>query len=264
MHTVNISFAELEKRLDEFRTDVEKIELLTDEATKCKVAISEVQNEANCLETTEIKLILKTTHQETSFIEQINSNKQIRKTVIRKLKKLISKIICKDIRDYLEKVLVLLEHYKTKLEARSAWNSYANTENSTQLTNTGERIIWMLGKKKLLELFVCLYLNEIIPKYSEEEILSHFVNEKQILFGKGFCLPKRFSWLDSDSAFAVLIDELAKLGAIEDENKYKIFASHFLNKKGGSFKDLAQKRNYTENFTKTGDFVRKILEDAKI
>jgi hypothetical protein len=56
-----------------------------------------------------------------------------------------------------------------------------------------------------------------------------------------------------------LIHELAKHGAIDGENKYKVITKHFLNKKGTEFKNLAQKKNYTNNYTNSGNLIREIM-----
>ncbi|RJQ61055.1 MAG: hypothetical protein C4517_09340 [Stygiobacter sp.] len=266
MHIERFSFSELEKQLDELSTDVEKIEYISTEVKKCKVAIEDVKYEADTFETMEIRLTIKSAKQETPLVEILNNDRRIRRTAIKKIMKLCARKLCRELTNYLKRAEVLLIHYKTNLDARVKSFDYLNCESKSNLSpdKTFIRIIWKLGKEKLLSLFVQLNLNEIVPKHSKEEILAHFTDEKQNFFVDRWGTCKKFSWYDSDCAFAVFVDELSKRGAIEDENKYKVFAQHFLNKQENSFKDLPQKRNYTENFTKTGDFIRKILDDAKI
>lgn len=266
MHIERFSFTELKEQLADITTDAEKIEYISVEVTKCRDAIQDVKYFAANFETMEIKLTIKAQKQEAQLAEVLNTDRRVKREATRKIMKLCAQKLCDEFNNYLERAEVLLTHYKTKLDARAKSTDCADREGKSSLT-FGERcyrIIWKLGKEKLLSLFAQLYLNEIIPKYSKEEILAHFTDEKQNLFREGLGNFKTFSWFDSDCAFAVFVDELAKRGAIEDENKFKIFAQHFLNKQGNSFKDLPQKRNYTENFTKTGDFIRKILDDAKI
>ena len=130
------------------------------------------------------------------------------------------------------------------------------------LNRKNDKIIWMKGEEKLLALFNALYKNEIIPEYSKEEILSHFSNDKLIPFYACDKNIERFCWKDSDCRFAVLIDELAKQGIINDENKFKMFATHFVNNRNKEFKGLAQKRSYTDNYTKTGNLIREILNQV--
>lgn len=266
MYISKFSFSELKEQLENISTDAEKIEFISDEVAKCKDAIQDVKYYAANFETMEIKLIMKVPLQQTPIAEVFNTDRKVIREAKRKIIKLCSHKLCDELNNYLERVEVLLTHFKTKLDARSK-SSDCVTRGTNSYPNNRIKIgviIWKFGKEKLLNLFVQLQQNEIVPKYSKEEILIHFVDEKQNPFLLIFGNAKPFSWLDSDSAFAVLVDELSKRGAIEDENKYKVFAGHFLNKKGNSFKDLPQKRNYTENFTKTGNFIRTILDDAKI
>ena len=266
MHISKFSITELKEQLEDIPTDAEKIEFISDEVAKCKDAIQDVKYYSTNFETTEIKLIIKAPQQQTPIAEVLNTDRKVKREATREIMKLCAQKLCDEFNNYLERVEVLLAHYQTKLDAIVKSSEYLTHEVNNSPTNRIRIgvIIWKLGKEKLLNLFTQLQLNEIVPKYSKEEILIHFVDEKQNPFMLIFGNPKAYSWLDSDSAFAVFVDELSKRGAIEDENKYKVFARHFLNKKGNSFKDLPQKRNYTENFTKTGDFIRKILDDAKI
>ncbi|KAF0139741.1 MAG: hypothetical protein FD122_3031 [Stygiobacter sp.] len=266
MRTSKFSFTELKEQLENIDTDAEKIEFISLEVIKCKDAIQDAKYYAANFETMEIKLTIKAPHQETLLTEVLNTDRRIKREATRKIMKLCAQKLCDEFNNYLERAEVLLKHYKTKLDARARSFEYSDRESKFTLTIGKKciRIIWKLGKEKLLSLFVQLNLNEIVPKYSKEEILAHFTDEKQNSFGGVWGNNKKFNWYDSDCAFAVFVDELSKRGAIEDENKYKVFGQHFLNKQGNSFKDLPQKRNYTENFTKTGDFIRKILNDAKI
>ncbi|MBX3008038.1 MAG: hypothetical protein KF816_08435 [Melioribacteraceae bacterium] len=256
------SFIELEKRLEEMELDIDKIEFISKEIVRCRNAIQDVKCEAKKIEPTEIKLSAKTVNQETSLVELVNSDKKIKRTITRKIVKICVKNLCEEYSDYLERSDNLLLHYKTKLETRAVWNDYSKCVNNViNEIDTSGRIIWRSGEKKLLKLFDCLHQNEIIPKYSKEEILIHFSDEKQIPLCKGLNHSRKFSWYDSDCSFAIFIDELAKRGAIDDENKFKIISKHFVNKKGTLFRDLPQKKNYTENFTQTGNLMRQIIDE---
>lgn len=261
MRIERFSFTALEKQLEKIGTELEKIELISNEIVRCRNAIQDVKCEVKKIEPTEIKITAKTTNQETSLIELVNCDSKIKRMVTKKIVKICAKNLCEGYNDYLERAENLLLHYKTKLEARAVWIDCSKSENSSTNENgTLERIIWRCGEEKLLELFDSLHQNEMIPKYSKEEILSHFGDEKQQPFGLGFGDSKKFRWNDSDNRFSVFVNELAERGAIEDEARYKIFACHFVNKKGKPFIDLPQKRNYTENYTKTGNLIRQILD----
>jgi hypothetical protein len=254
------SFTELEKRLEEIELDIDKIEFISKEIVRCRNAIQDVKCEAKNIEPTEIKLSAKASNQEASIVELLNSDKKIKRTITKKILKICVKNLCEEYSDYLERSENLLSHYKTKLDARAVWNDYSKSENNvTNEIDKAGRIVWRRGEKKLLELFNCLHQNEIIPKYSKEEILAHFTDEKQIPLCRGLHHSRKFSWYDSDCSFAILIDELAKRGAIDDENKFKVISKHFVNKKGTVFRDLPQKKNYTENFTQTGNLMRQII-----
>jgi len=233
MHIGKFSFTNLEKQLEEIELDVEKIEFISKEVTNCKNSIQDVKYEAANFETTEIKLSVKAARQEISLVEMLNSDRRIRRSVTNKIVKLCTKKLCEELNDYLTRAEVLLTHYKTKLEARNSWKECSTNEKYKVYENeANERILWKHGKDKLLGLFECLYENEIIPKYSKEEILVHFTDEKQIPFCRDYSFYKKFNWYDSDNRFSVFVNELAERGAINDEARYQIFASHFLNKKG--------------------------------
>lgn len=256
------SFVDLEKQLEGIEFDIDKIEFISKEIVRCRNAILNVKCEAKNIEPVEIKISAKTTNQDTSLVELLNVDKKIKREVTVEAINICAKKLCEEYFDFLERAESLLSHYKTKLEMRATWNNCSKDEIENKIISEPiERIIWRSGKDKLLELFDCLHRNEIIPKYSKEEILVHFTDERQIPLYKGFNLSNKFSWYDSDCAFAIFVDELAKRGAIDDENKFKLIAKHFVNKKGTGFRDLPQKKNYTENFTQTGNLMRHIINE---
>ncbi|MCX6175370.1 MAG: hypothetical protein NTZ27_11510 [Ignavibacteriales bacterium] len=265
MRIERFSFTVLKKQLEEIELDVEKIEFIADEILRCKDAILDVRNGVRNIEPNEIKISLKTTNQENSLIDLVNCNEKIKQAVKMEAIQICGKTVCEEYNEFLERAEFLREHYKTKLEMRATWTDYSKTENAI-VNDSGsiERIIWYSGKDKLLEMFDSLNKNEILPKYSKEEILIHFSDDKQNPFCRGFNYFKKFLWHDSDNKFSIFVDELAKRGVIDDENKFKIFAKHFLNKKGKPFKDLAQKKNYTKNYTQTGNLIGRILDSISI
>lgn len=109
----------------------------------------------------------------------------------------------------------------------------------------------MCRKDKLKNMFSALKENNILSEYTAEEILYHFSNEKQVPLTKGTNYPGKFLWRKSDNSFSFFVDEIAKRNCIDEENKYLIFKKHFINKDGNPFKDLAQKKYNTKNFTRT-------------
>lgn len=261
MHIESFSFSELEKQLEELSSDVEKIEFISNEVKKCKVAINDVEYEAENFETMEIRLTLKAARPETPLVEVLNNDRRIRRTATRKIMKLCARKLCRELYNYLKRAEVLLAHHKTKIEARSNWNNYlVNDKYLFSETGQKELVIWLLGKDKLLRLFVYLYREGFITEYSKEEILVHYADEKQRPFyqSKGYSIKIR--WRKSDDSFSIFISELAKRGMIDNKNIDRIFEKHFVNRNGNSFKDLAQKRYNTKNFTKTGNIISKILD----
>lgn len=265
MRVQEFSVAELEKQLKEIEPIEEKIEFISDEILRCKKAIHDVNREVKNIEPTEIKISARTTNPENSLIELVNANKKIKHDVTKKIIRICAKNICDEYNAFLERAEFHNEHYITKLKFRNILTDYSKLENIiTHGNNAIERIIWRKGKDKLLELFESLYKNEILPEYSKEEILIHFADEKENPYCKRISLYKKFNWYDSDNRFSVFVNELAERGAINDESRYQVFADHFLNKKGKSFVDLPQKRNYTENFTQSGNLIRQILDSLEL
>lgn len=265
MRIERFSFTELEKQLEGLDLDIEKIELISNEIVRCRNAIQDVKCKVKNIETTEIKISAKASNQEASIVELLNSDKKIKQAITMDAIQLCGEKLCEEYFDFLERSEALLAHHKIKLEARATWIECSKSNNSITNNNDSiERIIWYSGKDKLLGMFDSLNKNEIIPRYSTEEILIHFSDDKQTPFCRGFGYFRKIRWHDSDNRFSVFVDELAKRGAIDDENKFKIFEKHFLNKKGKPFKDLAQKKNYTKNFTQTGNLIERILDSINI
>ena len=265
MHIEKFSITNFKKQLSEIATDVEKIEFISDKVTKCKDAIQDVKHEAANFETMEIKLNVKAARQEILLVELVNSDRKIRRSVKRKLMKLCAKKLVNEFNDYLERIEVLLAHYRTKLEAIAIWNEcFKNEKEITKINDSINRIVWKRGEAKLLRLFDCLQSNGGVAKFSKEEILVHFVDEKQIPFSRRNNYTRKINWLKSDSSFSIFVDELAQRKAIDEENKYKVFEKHFCNRNGKPFKYLAQKKNNTINYTETVKWIRQILNSIEI
>jgi hypothetical protein len=99
-----------------------------------------------------------------------------------------------------------------------------------------------------------------MAEYLDEEIFVHFTDEKGKLFIKSNKLPESFCWLGSDNTFSILLYELGEREVILREEKYKVVAKHFLNRERKAFKLLPQKKHYTQNYTKTGNLIKSILD----
>ncbi|MCL4548100.1 MAG: hypothetical protein M1480_20570 [Bacteroidetes bacterium] len=265
MHIEKFCFAELKKQVEEIELDVEKIEFISNEILRCKEALIDIRSEMKNIAPTEIKISLKATNAGNPLIEMVNCNEELKQAVKLDAIHLCSEKIFEEYNEYLERAELLHGHYKQKLETRVTWGGFSKTDNFC-VNESGpiERIVWFWGKEKLLEIFSCLNKNEILPKYSKEEILVHFNDEKQTPFYKGINHFKKLNWHDSDNSFSIFVDELAKRGAIKDVNKYKVFEKHFLNKNGEPFKDLTQKKNYSKICTQTANLIEQILNSINI
>ncbi len=255
----------LEQQLEKIETIEEKIEYISDEMLRCEKVIQDLEFQMNELLPFEIKFSIKQNGAELTVIELINRDTEIKKVVTRNIVKTCNEELCKRNKHFLERAVLLREHFQTRFDLQIKSNSMRSIHGETENTyNNSERIIWMNGKDKLLNMFVKLQENNMLAEYSSVEILPHFTNEKQIPYAKVINHIGKFRWRESDSSFAVFVNELAKRKAIDDNEKFKIFVKHFLNKKGKPFRNLAQKKYYTENYSRTGNLIREILDSINL
>ncbi|MEW6702664.1 MAG: hypothetical protein AB1298_08080, partial [Bacteroidota bacterium] len=260
MNTEKFSIDALEKKINELEKDVDKVEYISDEILRCQKAMQDVKEDVGNIPTTEIILTTKTHRCKNFLLELFNRDDSIKHNSVRGIKEILIRNICYRYKTFLDRAELYLQNYRTKIEIKVSWSDNPNLEKHiSQQENSANRIIWRADKERLLALFEKLYKNEILPEYSKEEILLHFANEKLIPFTTSTKEVEKFCWKDSDCRFSVLVDELAKRGIIDDENKFKIFTSHFVNRRNRPFKGLAQKRSYTENYTESGNLIREIL-----
>ncbi len=265
MHIEKFCFSELKKRVEEIELEVDKIEFISNEILRCRNTLMDIHNEIKKVSPDKITITLKVNDERNSLIELVNCNEDLNKAVKLDVIHLCREKVCEEYKEFLERAELLHVHYKQKLETRATWSEYFKKDNS--IVSEGgqvERIVWYLGKEKLLKMFNCLNENEILPEYSKEEILVHFKDEKHIPFCSKHSCCKKLQWHDSDNSFSIFVDELAVRGAISDDAKYKIFEKHFLNRRGKPFKDLAQKKNYSKSFTQTANLIEEILNSINI
>ncbi len=256
---------ELEKQLEGIELLEAKIEFVSDEILKCEKVIQDLQSNVESLDPKEIKFAIEKNGCHHSLLELINIDSEIRNAVTKKIFKTCKDKLCERNIHFLERAESLKKNLQTKfdLQNKSMGIDPINNESKVMVNKNG-RIVWHLGKDKLLEMFEYLHKNEILPKYAKEEILVHFCDEKQFPFCRGFNYFKQFNWRDSDSSFSIFVDELARRGAINDKKKYQVFEKHFKNSDGKSFKNLPQKKNYTRNFTQSGNLIVTILDSIKL
>jgi len=253
--------SKLKQQIDEIASVTGKIEFLSQEKLKCLIDIDDLRSKCKYYRTTEFVISASSLNSRSPIMEFIKKDQKLKNRVTKIIIELYVAEQSKKYEKYLKRIELYLNYYKTMNESRShnhdIFGTGCNTLNNKN--NYDDRIVLKCKKESIFEVFACLHKNEIRPSYSKIEILSHFVDEKRIPFSKGNISPLKLNWLDSDNAFAVFADELAKRGAIDDENKYKVITKHFLNKKSPEFKNLAQKKNYTDNYTQSGSLIKEIM-----
>jgi len=260
MYYRNYSITELEKTIETKKSSEEKILFLSEEIIEAnrflenmRCAINSIKNAELAINTNEPKVDL--------FISDLLKNDGVlnNKIILNSICT-IKDSLCESAEYFNDYAKNLLRHYwrqmKMEANAESIKRTAEFTFNDEFVTKL---IVWKSSKEKLIKLFEVLHANEIIPYYEEIEILSHFLNERLEPFTTPKVFTTRFLWQDSDSSFAVFINELAKAGVIEDYNKFRNISEHFLNNRGEKFKYLSQKRNYSDNLNKKESLIKEIL-----
>ena len=260
MRFEEFSVSELEKQLEGIELIEDKIEFISDEMLRCKKTVQELQYEMKIVIPLDIKFNIKHNNSNDTLIEIINRDTEIKEAISKNIVKTCREKLFERNNHFLERTKLLMDHYKTKLDVKVKCKGLnMNRNGNDKLNDSSDRIVWMCGKENLLKMFSALKENNILSEYAGEEILAHFTNEKQIPFSRGISHPGKFRWRKSDNSFSFFVDELAKRNCIDEEKKYLIFKKHFINKDGKPFKDLAQKKYNTKNFTRTGNLIEKIL-----
>ena len=260
MQFEEFSVSELEKQLEGIELIEDKIEFISDQMLRCKKIVQELQYEMKTIIPLDIKFNIKQHSSDASLIEMLNRDTEIKQAVSKKIVKTCRAKLCERNNHFIERAVLLKEHFQTKFDLQVKSNSmHTGLAEILKQYNNNERIIWLRKKETLFDLFAKLEENNFLSEYRLEEILSHFADEKQIPFNKGMNHPGKFRWRKSDNSFSFFVDELAKRNCIDEENKYLIFKKHFINKDGKPFKNLAQKKYNTKNFTRTGNLIEKIL-----
>lgn len=253
-----VSFDELQKRLERIEDIEERIEKLSFEIFQCSNWIIHLKNGLKNLAIQQIEFRNCTPDLNQEVSEAFQNNITIQENCAKYLAAIITGTLTEPLNEFLEQAKQLLQYYSTLAKIK---DRKIDKRNGAGKPSTNNKIIWKAGKESLIEIFDVLRENEFMPKYKRNELLIHFCNEKH----KSFCNAQGeitpLSWKDSDCTFAIFVDELAKRGAINDNNKFKIFNEHFVNQQGNTFKNLAQKRSFTDNTTNTGELIRKILKE---
>lgn len=268
MHLDGFSIIELEDKVKEVEAVEEKIKIIAYEIMRCKRTILDINEEVDTIDPAEIKLITKANCSDTELLSFLNNNKEIKNEATKELIVFCGKKVCKQLNCFLEKAQIDYDYYQAELDLKVKSNGHSLNGDLIAAQFQGnheiDRIIWMCGKEKLLKMFGELNVKTFLHEDTQEEILSHFTDENQIPFSKGRIFQRMFRWRNSDNSYAVFVNELAERNAIDGNAKFTLFPKHFLNKYGKPFKDLAQKKYYTETYTKTENKIRDILNSINI
>ena len=166
--------------------------------------------------------------------------------------------------EYLEKRLSLesSEVSAAVSDSPASNNKVETIESSNSIKEkTNSKIIWLASETQLIDLFYDLANAKLLSNYSDDEVLSHFVNDRLEKFEslKKYCSSK-LNWLGTDVDFASFINKLVEAGFVKTSNKYKAFCQHFLNNNGKEFKNLPQKFQNSKNFDNPNPQINEIIQ----
>ena len=253
-------YARLVDAVERLEYAEEKVMYISNEMLRCKALAIDIRSDVRKLEFEPIAITTKNAEINKMILEALQNDSQFNNEVIKEILNLIEEKICLPYNSFLLKADELKKHHENNIELELKLYQIRQNKNVNNLKGkNNNRIIWRVNEDKLITLFSTLYKEQLLPEYKKEEVLHHFVDERLRRFNFLDTPLDHFTWLESDSAFAVLVNELARRGAIIEKEKFKNFANHFLNNKGNKFKSLSQKRSYTDNTNNTGDFIRQIL-----
>jgi hypothetical protein len=124
-------------------------------------------------------------------------------------------------------------------------------------------IQWLGNKLQLTKLFELLSIDGFIPKYSKNEILIHFVNDKGEPFvNKSNKETKALHWEKTDGIFLQLVNLLVDKKLIPKYKKYLIFLSHFNNNEFEEFKNPAQSHHFKKTFLNPDKQIEEIVSQV--
>lgn len=264
MEYQKFDYEKLEEDVNLLETEEEKFNYISLEMIRCKNIAINIRKDIQKAEMDTINVATKNGAINKLVNAALKEDVHLRNDLYKEALNILEEKLCEPYNEFLTKADEIKKHYQEAIELKLKLQHIGG--NNILRPNTGRnenRIIWRSGKEKLLLTFRALTDNELCPVYTNDEILIHFIDEKRsrLYFGNKPMTP--LSWLDSDSSFAIFVNELAKRKDIIDSNKFKTFAEHFVNQNGERFKSLAQKRSYTDNTNNTGERMRRILDDIE-
>ncbi len=265
MEYEKFGYAKLIEAVNSLEYDEERVKYISNELIRCRSVMLDIRNDIRKLEVKPIAITTKNAEINKMVEESLKDDSHFNQDVGREILNIIEEKICSPYNDFLLKSDDLKKHYEHCIELQIKLFHIKQSDKTgvTKKSKNG-RMIWKAGEDKLLRLHSALHKEELTPEYKKDEILNHYVDEKFHRFTYVNIPMEPFSWLESDSSFSILVSELAERGAIPKQTKFKTYGEHFLNNKGKSFKNLSQKKNYTDNTNNTGDYIRQILDKIEI
>ena len=264
MQSCNFSFSDLVATVQKIESTEAKIEFISERLLDCNQYLLNMRHVVNSIKIAEVEIRTDSPKVESALNDLLKNDETLRNQLVLEKASVLNEKLCENAIIFREESKMLLEHHQRTFENKIKLNGLMKgVSNSDPIARYVQRLVWKSNEKMLLKLFIELNRNEIVASYIKEDILPHFSNEKLEPLSNKKSKIDRFVWQDSDSSFAVFVNELSKMGLIGDENKFKNFSAHFVNRNGEQFKNLAQKRNYKDLSLDTGSFIRGILSFLK-
>jgi hypothetical protein len=144
---------------------------------------------------------------------------------------------------YIDVADELQDEAEQELALRTLEMVRQNTTGQVDTIQIISRIRFFGDQQLLLDMHQVLKDNEMLPGYTEAEILTHYIDEKGQPFENDLPEPKPMIWNDDDTSFALFVRELDINGLIKARKKFELMNGHYLNMDVKPFKNLKTK-NY--------------------
>lgn len=259
-----VSIDKLKEELETCESIDERIKKLSSEILNCRNELANRKNNLNELYLAQI-IFNNADNEMADSINNLLKDNPINLLLANSIFSLLCNKLLEPFNYFLEQAVSILDYYKTirDLGIISVDGSYGISTN-TKHGDVQSRIVWKTGVSKLLKTFLALNKNGFLATCSKDEILAHFVIEGREQVSVSNDKSGCFQWLKSDCSFSIFIDELSKRNCVINRRKYRLFCSHFVNRRGERFQYLAQKKNYTDNVVHkgSGKIIRNILDST--
>lgn len=264
MQSCNFSFPELVASVQKIESIEAKIEFISERLMDCNQYLLNMRHVVNSIKIAEVEIRTDHPKVESALNDLLKNDETLRNQIVREKACILNEKLCENVVIFREESKMLLEHHQRIFENKHKSNGLIKgVVNPEPIAPEVQRLVWKSNENMLLKLFLELNRNEFVAPHIKDDILPHFANEKLEAFSNKKSKIDRFVWLDSDSNFAVFVYVLSNYGLIEDMNKFKNFSEHFVNSRGKTFQYLSQKRNYSDNLSKSVSVIKEILTFLK-